>query len=603
MAEAKKYLEGELNYAEGKTTIANFLSTISKELITQNWIEYNKNETDHAWSFDLSREVWLPSSFTPENIKLYKATLQEDNTYLKGEEILTTSYVIINNIIRGIGTPVASGTNVGDRVLIEVCYEATKFQQTTFAESILPYGDFETFALLKSRPQGDIRVFKDTIQVITGEELYQYGGYEFYKFGKFPISNSKKIHNVKIYRNSSLVDASEYVVDYFNGILLFNKTQKKSDVITADYGFRTGERGEEILASKYKRFQNRLIDTTVSRELTDVDVIVDADYYWTLHHPKTHSEIKDRIVLKTDVDISSTGDRVKLKTYYVEMKYMESSNKESEKYKTGVQVRFGSTLKTLDETTLDEELSSEWAKMSWYKETSFADGVVFKDWLPIRYWMNFTKEFCNIVIQGDPSPDIHPYTNYIIGYTYFGMLKGYDNAKNEDLENNFAMTVSSDVIPEGDSEFATTWGVKTGTGITDIVMERTGSNIPYQAHYPSFHTSPEFMDKHFITASEFTGSHHFSEVAVTHGYERERGKLQGMLIGDRSAIFHLDELISDKDMFDIRGALTDGTDVRNEYGFPFESKEKRWVEFSINAPYWFANNSPNMFYGVALRKS
>lgn len=602
MTEERKYLSGELNYTEGKTTIANFLSTISRELISQNWIAYNKNETDHAWSFDLRREIWLPSAFTPANIRLYKAILQSDNSYKKGDLISTDAYMIVNNIIRGI-KDTDDGTNVGDRVLVEVCYEATEFQQVTFLENTLPYGDRETFAVLKSRPQGDIKIYKDTVQVITGEELYQEGGNEFYKFAKYPVSQTKGSHKVKIYRNGVVVDESEYVIDYFNGVVLFNQLQQSSDVITADYGFCTGTRGEEIPTEKFKRYQERLIDTTPTRELTNLDIIVDADYYWNLHYPERHEDIEDRVVMKTQVDISSAGDRQKLKTYYVEMRYVDHLDNSSVKYRTGVEVRFGATLDSSDDTTLDDELSSEWAKMAWYREQGFENGIVFKDWLPIRYWMNFTKEYCNLVIQGDPSADIHPYNNYIIGYAYFGMLKSYDSMENEDLENNFGMTVSSDIIPEAEDEFATTWGVKTGTGITDIVMERTGSNIPYQAHYASFHTTPEFMDKHFITASEFTGSHHFSEVTVVHGYERERGKLQGMLIGDRSSIFHLDELISDKDRFDFRGALVNGEEVRNEYGFPFASKEKRWVQFNINAPYWFASNSPNVFFGVALRKS
>lgn len=601
MSDEKKYLKGELNYTEGKTTIANFLSTISRELISQNWIAYNKNETDHAWSFDLRREIWLPSAFTPQNIRLYKAELQADNSYKKGTLIQNTSYMLVGNIVRGI-KDTSNGTNVGDRVLIEVCYEATEFQQVAFLENTLPYGDIETFAQLKSRPQGTVKIYKDKIQVITGEELYQEGGNEFYKFAKYPVSQSKGSHKVKIYRNGTLVSESEYDVDYFNGVVLFKQLQKDTDVITADYGFCVGTRGDEIPTDKYKRYQDRLIDITPTRELTDLDVIVDVDYHWSLHYPERHSDIEDRIVMSTQVDISSSGDRKKLKTYYVEMRYMDYLDNTSAKYRTGVEVRFGSTLDSSDDTTLDDELSSEWAKMAWYREKGFKDGVVFKDWLPIRYWMNFTTEYCNLVIQGDPSADLHPYNNYIIGYAYFGMLKSYDNAENEDYENNFGMTVSSDIIPEAESEFATTWGVKTGTGITDIVMERTGSNIPYQAHYPSFHTTPEFMDKHFVTASEFTGSHHFSEVTVVHAYERERGKMQGLLIGDRSSIFHLDELISDKDQFDFRGALVRGEEVRNTCGFPFKSKEKRWVQFNINAPYWFASNSPNVFYGVALRK-
>ena len=601
MSDERKYLSGELNYSEGKTTIKNFLSAISRELISQNWIAYNKNETDHAWSFDLRREIWLPSVFTPANIRLYKAELQDDNSYKKGDLIPASAYMLVGNIVRGI-KDMSTGTGVGDRVLIEVCYEATEFQQVTFLENQLPYGDVETFATLKSRPQGNIRVFKDTIQVITGEELYQEGGNEFYKFAKYPVSQSKGSHKVKIYRNGTLVNESEYDIDYFNGVVLFKQLQQDSDKITADYGFCVGIRGAEIPVEKYKRYQDRLIDITETRELTNLDVIVDVDYHWTLHYPERHSEITDRIVMSTQVDISSSGDRKKLKTYYVEMRYMDYLNNSSNKYRTGVEVRFGATLDEDDDTTLDDELSSEWAKMSWYREKGFDDGVVFKDWLPIRYWMNFTTEYCNLVIQGDPSADLHPYNNYIIGYAYFGMLKSYDDAENEDYENNFGMTVSSDIIPEAESDFATTWGVRTGTGVTDIVMERTGSNIPYQAHYPSFHTTPEFMDKHFITASEFTGSHHFSEVTVVHAYERERGKMQGLLIGDRSSIFHLDELISDKDQFDFRGALVRGEEVRNACGFPFKSKEKRWVQFNINAPYWFANNSPNVFYGVALRK-
>ena len=48
-ADERKFLEGELNFAQGKTTIKNFLKTFAKELITQQWIEYNRNETDHAW--------------------------------------------------------------------------------------------------------------------------------------------------------------------------------------------------------------------------------------------------------------------------------------------------------------------------------------------------------------------------------------------------------------------------------------------------------------------------------------------------------------------------------------------------------------------------
>ena len=109
------------------------------------------------------------------------------------------------------------------------------------------------------------------------------------------------------------------------------------------------------------------------------------------------------------------------------------------------------------------------------------------------------------------------------------------------------------------------------------------------------------MDKHFISVSQWTGTHHFSEVTIVHAYERERGKLRDVLIGDRSSIFHLDELISNKDKFDYRGALYNCDKNILEKGQPLDSKQKHWKMFNINAPYWLGNNSPNVHYGIAIR--
>lgn len=209
----------------------------------------------------------------------------------------------------------------------------------------------------------------------------------------------------------------------------------------------------------------------------------------------------------------------------------------------------------------------------------------------------------NIFIQGDPSADFGQYeSHYIMGYAYLGMLEEYENAKIEDLENNFAMTVSSGEPPSTEIDENNQWGIRTGNGVTDIIMEKTASNIPYQGHNVSFHTTPEFMDKIFITSSNFTDCHHFSKITVVHYHERERGMLQGVLVGDKSAMFHLDELTHNKDEFDLRGALVNGAEVRDRCGFPFESKETKWLHINNNAPYSFFNNSANAVYGIAIRK-
>lgn len=609
-----KFLKGQLNFVEGTSTIKDFLKTFASRVIKQDWIPYDKNGLDKAWAFDAKREIWLREEFKPQNIKLYKATLDGKNEYVKGELIPDTEYIIVKHIIRGKNEG-GNGTQINDRVIIEVTYNNIIFQQTTILEKQLPSGQVIPHANLKSRPQGDIQVFKEKIQTITKEPLHQEGGNEFYLFGKSPISMAKnKNYTVQIYKNDTLVSEDKYVIDYWNGIVMFKELQEDDDIITATYGFKTGIRENLINSSKYKRHKDRILDVTTNKELNNEDIIVDVDYYWNLHYPTKVQDIKDRIIIKTKVDISRNGDRFKLKEYFVEMKYMDyEQGNESKDYKTGIQMRFGSKLKevsargkerVIDESiTLDDNLSSTWAKFSWYKNNCFDDGVVFEDWLPIRFAINFTKEYMNIFIQGDPSADFGQYeSHYIMGYAYLGMLEEYENAKIEDLENNFAMTVSSGEPPSTEIDENNQWGIRTGNGVTDIIMEKTASNIPYQGHNVSFHTTPEFMDKIFITSSNFTDCHHFSKITVVHYHERERGMLQGVLVGDKSAMFHLDELTHNKDEFDLRGALVNGAEVRDRCGFPFESKETKWLHINNNAPYSFFNNSANAVYGIAIRK-
>lgn len=609
MANEKKWLEGENKFVEGKTTIGRFLETLAREIVTQNWVSYEKDPEDVAWAFDLRREIWLPSVFKEDNIRIYRATI-EGGVYVKGEELIQgEGYTLISNIVRGIGDSSISGTGIGDKVLIEVNYEAEEFQRATFLEEKLPSGEVESVVRLKSRPQGKIEVFKDTISLIEGEQLHQMGGNEIYQCARTPISDSKALeHKLEVKVDGvAAVEGEDFLVDYFNGFVMFHEALEDTAIVTATYGVKTGLRSELVDSSQYKIYGDRIIDTT-GGDLANLDVVVDADYYWELHYPEMIEDIAtledQRIVLKTTVDVSTPKDWSLTKDYYWELEYYDKLEDEVE-YKTGVRSRYGATLDELDNTTLDDKLSSPWGKWSWYRSLGFTeDNLIFDDWLPIRYWISFTQEHLNIVLQGDPSPDVHPYENYVISYAHLGMLKPYDNAKTEDLQDNFAYTISSDQHPMAEDEYSTEWGVRTGTGITDILMEKTGSNIPYQAHQVAFHTTPEFMDKHFIHVSEFTGSHHFSEVTVTHAYERERGKLQGMLIGDRSSIFHLDELVSNQDDHDYRGVLVgEDNNFKNECGLPVESLEKRWVMFNINAPYWFANNSPNVHYGVAIRKS
>lgn len=611
---SEKFLKGQLNYAEGVATIKDFIKTFATKVVKQNWVPFDRKENDKAWAFGVNREIHLGREFRPDNIRLYKATLDAQNEWQKGELIPQTEYELINDIIRGKNDNATNGTQINDRVLVEVTYDNVIFQQTVFLDRKLPSGQVLPYADLKSRPQGDVKIFEEQIQERTKEKLHQKGGNQFYLFNATPVSQAlDQSYTVKIYKNDVLVNDDEYVIDYWNGVVMFTDILQDSDVITATYGYKTGFRKTEIDKSKYKLNQKRVIDITNNKELKNKDIIVDVDYYWELEYPSSINDITESMIIKTKVDISRNGDRKKLKEYFVEFRYMDYENKTTSlDYKTGIQMRFG-TKKKVDagkakaagKTTLDDAHSSTWAKFSWYKKSAFDEGVgvVYDEWLPINFGVNFTKEFMNIYIQGNPSPDYKTDEHhYIIGYAYIGMLEEYENAKNEDLENNFGITVSSGEQPAINIDENNTYGVGTGNGVTDITMYKTNSNLLFQGHNVAFHTAPEFMDKNYITASSYTEAYHFSQISVVHKTEGYRGRMQGVIVGDVSAIFHLDELTLNKDTFDLRGALARGTEVTDINGKPFQSEETKWKTIITNAPYSFLNNSANVLFGICLRK-
>ena len=222
---------------------------------------------------------------------------------------------------------------------------------------------------------------------------------------------------------------------------------------------------------------------------------------------------------------------------------------------------------------LVEGYRGEEVKFSWYRN---ADEIYIGDWLPVQYWLSFNENFCNIVLQGDPSPDTAPYNHYLISYAYIGSLESYDGG-DLDLDYNFGITAGSDVFPT----LAKTYGDRTGCGNTDIIMVGTRTGTPYQAHNVAYQCEGIHVDKNYIGSSNWTHKYHASPITVTHAYDRERGKLQGVLIMDRSAAFHLDEF------------------KENEG----EADEKTYKIFSLNAPYSFINNGANPLYSLVIRKA
>jgi hypothetical protein len=301
--------------------------------------------------------------------------------------------------------------------------------------------------------------------------------------------------------------------------------------------------------------------TTTVKEIVKAlatDLTLAATNKWSLAYPESVDMIADTAIIKTT---TSFGLIAFLKIYrpagVLNHVLMTLGNKMNE---AG--------------TDIDAERANEPVRFAWYRESTEVD--LFQ-WTAVQYWLSFSADFINVVLQGDPSLDIVPYKNYLISYAYIGALESFEGA-DADKTYNFGITCSSDILP---TEYSTKYGMRTASCITDIGMLGTRTGTPFQAHLPKFSTSWEYTDKNFITSSQWTHKHHMSDIIIYHAYDRERGKLRNVLIGDRSAIFHLDVLVIDK-----------GTET-----------EKQYVMFNINAAYSILNNGPNVLYGIAVRKS
>jgi hypothetical protein len=221
---------------------------------------------------------------------------------------------------------------------------------------------------------------------------------------------------------------------------------------------------------------------------------------------------------------------------------------------------------------INADISTYGQRLAWYRK--IPTGI--KDFLPVQYWLNVTKDSVNIVLRGDPSADVAPYDNYLTSYAYIGALKPVEDSATTDDKYNFGITTSSDIEPP----YAQTYGERTGTGITDFVMIANKIGMPYQPHYPGFYATNPFMDKCNVEGSRWNHKkHQFSDITLVHPVDMERGKMINVLAGDASSIYDGDRLAYKKDTVD----------------------EEYYKKFALTAPYHFLNNSANINYCVAIR--
>lgn len=211
-------------------------------------------------------------------------------------------------------------------------------------------------------------------------------------------------------------------------------------------------------------------------------------------------------------------------------------------------------------------------KLNWFKETANARAIA-RDWLPIEYWLSFDNNSIAGVVMGDPGLSA---SDWLSSPFYFGSLKQIDGALETDIEGNFGGFSGSYTAPV----LQKTYGDYTGTGITDVVMVKTKTRRPFQAHKVALFGGYEFREKTFNGQSMHTGKHPVSDIVLTDVHENDRGILRNCLAVPRVAKEHCVELIYNRYM---------------------SNKEERYIFLNINAPYTPFNTSPDSLIGFAIR--
>jgi len=297
---------------------------------------------------------------------------------------------------------------------------------------------------------------------------------------------------------------------------------------------------------------------------TELTANAGVTYNWTMVYPKTGGvdAVNDKVIISA---ITSFG-----KTFY--LKIFRIIGTDSTYPLAYINMAIGTALNVAGDDFADGT-GSPVTKLSWYKDT--LDPSI-KGWLPINYWINVDKDAVNLVVRGDPSADYYPYDKFLTGFAYIGALKPVESGQATDDVYNFGITTTSSTAPT----FTTTYGPRTGTGVTDVCMIANKIGLPFQPHYPSFYTANPDMDKMNVEGSRWNNQkHQFSDITLVHPVDMERGKMINVLSGDISALYDNDKLVFKQNTI----------------------SQEMYKKFQVTAPYSFLNNSANVNYCVAIR--
>lgn len=233
-------------------------------------------------------------------------------------------------------------------------------------------------------------------------------------------------------------------------------------------------------------------------------------------------------------------------------------------------------------------------------------------WLPnkerrpdylVAYTMSVNNDRVVLVLEGDPSPNIH---GYYRSFGYIGKIvpfNEYDHAGNfgvtvgmGDLRTDMTGFTKNDVLTDRNPALYAKYGEYTSNGMDSMSMLKTRSNVLFQRYYPAFITHlpnypsvgtlPPGLSKLIVDADGFqkslwTGKYHASPIYLVHEAEGYRGYMEGVVAIYDHNLVNRDELIVDTEILKDTDDPTKGT----------------WTEvykfFSIKSPLNLFKHSPS----------
>ncbi|QZN75070.1 hypothetical protein [Paenibacillus sp. DR312] len=200
-------------------------------------------------------------------------------------------------------------------------------------------------------------------------------------------------------------------------------------------------------------------------------------------------------------------------------------------------------------------------------------------WLPnkkrrpdylVAYTLSVNNDRVVLVLEGDPSPNIH---SYYRSFGYIGKIvpfNDYDHGGNfgvtvgmGDLRTDMTGYTKNDILTDLNPDNYAKYGEYTSNGMDSMSMLKTRSNVLFQRYYPAFIShlpnypsvgklppglSKLIVDTDGFQKSLWTGKYHASPIYLVHQAEGYRGYMDGVVAIYDYNLVNRDELIVDTEI-------------------------------------------------------